>query len=322
MSTRPALILAVAGALLIAAPVAAAEPAAGFPDPCEIGIVTFSATDVATNLAVEGAESQAAANGCTSTAVDAQGSVDQANTAMQNLVQKGVDAVVVTVFDSASLAAGLAATKEAGLPVCSEGGGPADGMSLDYDIALGEVNAERIVEDMGGEGSLLVLTYSPGKPARLRYASLQEALADAPNIKETDSEITIPGHVETSRAATIAWLAAHPAGEEPLAIWTVFDDSAEGVVSALQEQDRTDVAVYSWNGTKAAMANILEGWQTTTVWLDLTAVGEACVASFPEIWAAGDSWEAKSLPGDYILVDETNIEEFLVDHPELDPRVS
>ena len=175
--------------------------------------------------------------------------------------------MVVTVFDSTSLAAGLAATQEAGLPVCSEGGGPAQGMSLDYDIALGMPNAERIVADMGGEGSLLVLTYSPGAPARLRYADLQEALKGAPNIKETDTEITIPGHVETSRAATIAWLASHPAGEEPLAVWTVFDDSAEGVVSALREQDRNDVMVYSWNGTEAAMSNILEGWQTDTICL-------------------------------------------------------
>ena len=233
---------------------------------------------------------------------------------MQNLVQKGVDAMVVTVFDSTSLAAGLSCTpKRPGSRSAVRAGGPArDVPRLRH--PLGMPNAERIVADMGGEGSLLVLTYSPGAQARLRYADLQEALKGAPNIKETDTEITIPGTRRDIAAATIAWLASHPP-ERSRSRLDGLDDSAEGVVSALREQDRNDVMVYSWNGTEAAMSNILEGWQTDTIWLDLTAVGKDCVDSFPDIWAAGDGWEATSLPGAYVLVDATNIESFLAEHP-------
>src|SRR5665213_3862600 len=78
-----------------------------------IGIVTFSTSDIDTNGMVDSMTADARARGWTVTNLNAQGEPLQANTAIKQLVTKKGDAIIVTVFDSTSLASGIAAAKDA-----------------------------------------------------------------------------------------------------------------------------------------------------------------------------------------------------------------
>ncbi len=280
-----------------------------------IGIVTFSATDVATNRVVTGAQAEAAAKGWDSSVVDAQGSVDTANSAIQNLVQKKVDAIIVTVFPSNSLKAGLDAAKAAGIPVLTHGGGIADGVKVGIDVSLGGVLADRVVADLGGKGDTLALTYRGGLPCREREASWMTVLGANPDINNTTQQVTVPGQVESATAATNAWLASHPAGGNQ-AIWTCFDDPAMGAVAALKQNSRHDVKVYGVNGNPDALQSVKDGWLTATLWTDLPAAGKYLVDQVPAVKAAGASWHSVVAPADNVMVDKTNIDQFLKDHPD------
>lgn len=282
--------------------------------PLSIGIVTFSMTDVATNGTVKGAQDQAAAKGWTSSVVDAQGSVDLGNTAMEDYVQKKVDAIVVIVFPSDSLGAGLAAAKAANIPVYTMGGGFAEGISAMGDDWMGEVVADRILKDTGGNGDMLGLVYRGGLPCLKREASYQTMVDANTGITSVMQQVTVPGQVESASAATLAWIAGHPNGK---AIWTCFDDPAMGAVAALKQSNKNpgDVLVYGFNGNPDAVQAIKDGWLTATLWIDHTKMGADAVDAFPEIIAAGASWQQKVLPSDYILVDKTNVDQFMKDHP-------
>ena len=95
-----------------------------------VGLVQFSGDDVFSNGALEGAAKYAESQGWKTITVDAKGSVDAANSAMSNLVTRGVSAIITTVFPSDALGAGVAAAKDAGVTVATWGGGLADGVKF------------------------------------------------------------------------------------------------------------------------------------------------------------------------------------------------
>ena len=79
---------------------------------------------------VDSMTKDAESRGWTVENLNANGEPLQAITAIKQLVTKKVDAIIVTVFDSHGLAAGVSAAKEAGIPVLSAGGGLAPGVAL------------------------------------------------------------------------------------------------------------------------------------------------------------------------------------------------
>jgi len=95
-----------------------AATAASAEGPLALGIVTFSTSDVNTNSMVDSMTADAKAKGWSVINLNANGEPLQAITSIKQLVTKKVDAIIVTVFDSNGLAAGIAAAKEAGIPCC------------------------------------------------------------------------------------------------------------------------------------------------------------------------------------------------------------
>ena len=289
----------------------AAAPAGGTKT---VGLVQFSGDDVFSNGTLEGAAKYAESQGWKTITVDAKGSVDAANSAMTNLVTRGVSAIITTVFPSDAMGAGIAAAKDAGVTVATWGGGLADGVKFASETGLGDDLAARVVKDMGGKGDLLALTYPPGRICQHREESLDKAVASTP-IKMNKQQITIPGAVNSALDATLAWAAAHPAGSAPLAIWSCYDDPATGVVAGLEQLGRSDIKSYGLNGTKEAIKLVKEGKLTATLWIDGAKQGEDLMKMIASDLANGGKDAPKEVGGDIVLVDSTTVEKFLVDHP-------
>lgn len=325
MRLKPALITATVVCLGLAACTSAqhsqknsAQPAASKGGTKTIGLITFSGTDPSANIVVSSAKKKAQEAGYKVVVVDAQGQVDQANTAMQNLVQRGVAGIAITVFPVSSLAAGLASTRQAGIPVVTAGGGTGDGIAVNVDDSQGEKVTQALIDNTQGEGEVLTLTYLGGRPCQLRLASFNETVkAKAPKLKITRQAITVPGQIESATNVTLAWLAAHPAGSAPsLSIYACFDDPALGAIAALTQTQRTDVKVYSFNGIAPALAAVHDGTMTATLWFDQSAVGSTLVDVLEKSIKSGVSSTSSQVPAPSVLVTKDNYDSFVAAHPD------
>ena len=303
--------LAAATLAMIAAPAVAQDQPL-------IGIVSISATEANNARYIQGATKAADELGYQINVVDAAGSADQANSAIQNFAQLGAYAIIDMVFPASSIGAGLAAASDAGIPVVTWGGGlgstvaATNGSGAPMVIPVNDL----MLKDMGSEGSILALTYHTGEVCRNREVELDMALEDFPDIEVTKNEVRIPGYFEDGAQYANAWLASHPAGAEKLAIWGCWDDPAIGAIGALRSQGRDDVPVYGVNGNAQALENIKNGHMTATAWQDSFTEGYNMVKLFKEIKDAGDSWEPKAVEVPAVLVTQDSIAAFLAEHPD------
>lgn len=283
-----------------------------------LGIVSISPAEANNARFISGAQEQAQEYGWTVQVIDAQGAADQANTAIQNLVTRQAGAIIDMVFPTTSLGGGLAAAERAGIPVATWGGGmgPAVVAINGSGGPMAVPIVEQMVEDMGGEGSVLALTYHTGQVCREREEELDKILQAYPDITVTKNEVRIPGYLQDGAQYASAWLASHPAGGEPLAIWGCWDDPALGAISALRQQRRDDVKVYGINGNADAIVAVQDGWMSATAWQQSFEEGKLLVQTIQEAIEAGDSWEPKAVEIPAIVVTTDNVEQFLSEHPD------
>jgi len=283
-----------------------------------LGIVSIAATEANNLRYISGAKAAAEEAGWEVSVVDAAGSADQANSAIQNFVGRGADAIIDMVFPYTSIGAGLAAARDAGIPVVTWGGGL--GSSVASTNGSGAPIAapviDKMIEDLGGSGSILALTYRTGEVCRNRETLLDEKLTAYPDIEVVKNEVRIPGYFEDGAQYANAWLASRPPGDEKLAIWGCWDDPAIGAIGSLRQQGRTDVMVYGVNGNAQALENIRRGHMNATAWEDSYTEGSQMVKLLGEIIEAGDSWEPKAAEVPAILVTQDNIETFLEENPD------
>ncbi len=283
-----------------------------------LGIVSITATEANNARYIKGAEKAAEERGWEVSVIDAQGSADQANAGMQNFAQRGAKAIIDMVFPVSSIGAGLAAADEAGIPVATWGGG-LGGSVIATNGSGGPMAVpvvEMMVEDLGGKGEVLALTYRTGEVCRNREVVMDEILAGHPDINVTKNEVRIPGYFEDGAQYATAWLALHPPGSGPLAIWGCWDDPSIGAISALRQAGRDDVKVYGINGNAQALENIQKGFMTATAWQDSFTEGYNMLGIIEEAIAAGEAWEPKAVEVTAVVVTRDNVEQFLKDHPE------
>lgn len=283
-----------------------------------LGIVSITATEANNARYIKGAEKAAAERGWEVSVIDAQGSADQANAGIQNFVQRGAKAIVDMVFPVSSIGAGLAAADAAKIPMVTWGGG-LGGSVIATNGSGGPMAVpivEMMVKDLGGKGEVLALTYHTGEVCRNRELVMDEILAKSPDIKVTKNEVRIPGYFEDGAQYATAWLATHPAGSGPLAIWGCWDDPSIGAISALRQAGRDDVKVYGINGNAQALENIQKGFMTATAWQDSFTEGYDMLGIIEEAMKAGAGWQPKAVEVPAVVVTRDTVEAFLKDHPD------
>ncbi|WP_210527602.1 sugar ABC transporter substrate-binding protein [Rubellimicrobium arenae] len=296
----------------------AAAQAAAAQDAPLVGIVSISATEANNVRYIQGATAAAEELGWQVSVIDAAGSADQANSAIQNFAQLGATAIVDMVFPFSSIGAGLDAASQAGIPVVTWGGGL--GSTVAATNGSGGPMAEPVIQEMldamPDGGSVLALTYRTGEVCRNREAVLDQMLSGRSDIEVTKNEVRIPGFFEDGAQYANAWLASHPPGDGALAIWGCWDDPAIGAIGTLRQQGRDDVRVYGVNGNAQALENIRNGHMDATAWQDSYSEGYNMVKLLEDIVAAGDNWTPRAEEVPAVLVNAGNVEDFLAEHPE------
>lgn len=283
-----------------------------------IGLVSIAATEANNVRYINGAKKAADELGYEVSVVDAAGSADQANAAIQNFAQRRAYAIVDLVFPASSIGAGLDAAKQANIPVVTWGGGL--GLTVAATNGSGAPVAEpviqKMIDDLAGKGEVLALTYRTGEVCRNRETLMDQMLEKYPDIKVTKNEVRIPGYFEDGAQYANAWLASHPPGDGKLAIWGCWDDPSIGAIGSLRSQGRDDVLVYGVNGNAQALENIKNGHMTATAWQDSFTEGYNMVKLLADIKKAGADWQPKAVEVTAVLVTKETVEDFLKQHPE------
>jgi ribose transport system substrate-binding protein len=312
---------AIVAALALAAcsgPAPSAGESAGVPAKKTLGIVALVATDALNAAVINGATDAAKTAGWNVKVTDTQGSVDKANAAMTTFsTTDKVQGIAVMAFLSSALGSGLASAKAAGIPVVSWGGELVPGIAATTSAQkVGEDSVNALLKDFGTTGNVLALTYHTGVLCLYRGVAFDAAMKKQPDIKVTSNEVAIPGQVNDGTKFTAAWLASHPAGSGPLAVWGSWDEPGMGAIAALKQAGRTDVKVYAINGGPQALQAVKDGSMTQVVWQDGYTEGKDLMEAVVGSIKAGTSWKAKTIDVPGVVVTKDNIDSFLADHPD------
>ena len=283
-----------------------------------LGIVTISASDAGNARVIKGATAAAKAAGWTVQVTDAAGSAANANAAIKNMVNKKAAMIFDLVFPTTSLGSGLAAAKAANIPVATWGGGLGTGvvMTTGAGAPFATPATKLLLSNMGDSGDVLALTYRTGQVCRDREGIFDNMLTGKAGITVTKNEVTIPGFLQDGAKYATAWLAAHPANSGKLAIWGCWEDPTLGAISALKQENRTDVLTYGINGSSTAIKAVQDGSLTATVYEDGVAEGKAMFATTLKAIAAGKSWKPVTLDVPGVLVTAQTVAGFISSHPE------
>lgn len=283
-----------------------------------LGIVALLANDALNIAVINGATDAAKEAGWDVKVIDTQASADQANAAMNTFVTQGVDAIFTLAFASSSLGSGIAAARDAGIPVAAWGGEIVDGVVVTTSgQQVGDDSVNYLLDTVGDSADVLALTFHPGKLCIDRGVGFDEGVAGKDGISVDYAEVVVPGQVQFGNATAAAWLTAHPeGGDKPLAIWSCWDEPMSGAVAAIRQAGRTDVTTVSINGSSQALDLVKNGDMTATVWQPAYDEGaqvfEAILASIE----AGDAWEPKVIEIPGVVVTKDNVEKFLEEHPD------
>ena len=279
-----------------------------------IGLVPFSGEEPTSMAAMHGIEAVAKQRGWSTTFIDPGGVTAQSVAAIQTLVDKHVNLIVSTVFPANSLAAGVLAAKEAGIPVIAAGGSTGPGVEANWDVGKedGKILVAELAAVTHGQGNLLVFQYTPGVACDEREATLKQYLKTAHYSSVTYDEVPIPGQVQAGYKFGQAWLASH-SGQG--AIFGCFDDPTVGALAAIKQAGRTNITTFGVDGSPAALTAVRAGTMTATVWINGYGLGEQMAAAIPGLVKRGVNVSPLEEAAPAVLVDQSNIASFLKEYP-------
>jgi len=179
---------------------------------------------------------------------------------VEDLMVKGIDALVILAHDSAPLTPIVKEAAEAGIFIVSVDRGltePVEDIYIAGDNpGLGRVSAEWIAEEMNYEGKIVVLSGIPCVINTERVEAFNEVIAQYPNIEILDSQ---PAYWQAEKGLEIMenYLQRFP---EIDAVWCQDDDIMQGVLQAYEESGRSDIhTILGGAGAKWAIKMVMDG---------------------------------------------------------------
>jgi ribose transport system substrate-binding protein len=280
------------------------------------GIVEFDSTSPIDSVFAAGTKSSLQGAGFDVFSQDPKGDSGQANTICSQYVTRQVTALVVITFSLDQMAQCMSQAKAANIPVFFTGSPLLDGMAGAVDVTAPAPINDLFIDYLKSENitSVLTLDYSPGTPCKVRSDYRDKAIASSGlKVDVSKHEFPIPGQVVDAQSATAAWLAAHPAGSGKLAIWSCFADPTSGAVAALNQAERKDVAIFTWDFNKTILAPIQSGQIAADLYLDAPKVGEqvtTLVTGFLK------DKKADGVVGSNTILNKDNVDQFVKDNPD------
>lgn len=223
----------------------------------------------------EGAEAKASELGASLSVVDAQDDASKQASDVEDLIQQGVDMILINPVDSEAVASAVASANNADIPVITVDRSAESGEVVSHiasdNVAGGEMAAEHLLSLVGDGAKVAELEGVPGSSAaRERGEGFNNIAADSLDVvaKQTANFNRAEG---LSVMENI--LQANP---EVTGVFAHNDEMALGALEAIEASGK-DVTVVGFDATADAVAAVEEGRLAGTIAQKPEMIGEMAV---------------------------------------------
>jgi len=288
----------------------------------ELGIVAFQMSAETHARCGNSVGEQAKKMGWDTQILNSNGSLQTHAEQIENLIQKGVDGLILCMSKPVQFDAQFKDAKDAGIPVISISSGSSPHTLFDIqpnEYIIAAQSAIYLLGTINYEGGILVQRFESNTGARIRGAILDEVLLENKAVKVVGSH---------SMARTKSWRDDVRSGMSALilqkagqfkGIWASFDGQAFIIDDLLKENGmkKGDVSLVSIDGGSEAFRRIKdpESMMTATISIPFEVMAAAAVEKMKEIAVDGKKKE-DLVPGPYLfipaeLVDASNVDQFI-----------
>lgn len=207
-----------------------------------VAVITPYLAQPGTQFYVEGFQAAAEEKGWTVNVIDTAGDVAAVISRIEDVVNQGVDAIVINV-DPAQVEAGLQVAADAGIPVFGMDSGSHPLLATNVTsngYAMAAETATYVVDRIGGAGRVVMFVFDAFPPVQKRGIIADAIFANSPDIEIIDRitpDVT-DGGIADSRAQMEAVLAANPEPGSISAVWAAWDQPALGALQAIEAAGR------------------------------------------------------------------------------------
>ncbi len=289
-----------------------AAPAAGG-DAAKVALVTINQQALFFNQMIAGAQAAADAGGAELIVFNANNDPAAQNTAIENYVQQGVDAVIIVAIDVNGVKPALDIAKGAGIPVIAVDAVIPDGpqdvqIGVDNKGAGGEIGAyvfDYVANNMDGAAKIGIVGALNSAIQNLRTDGFNEALTGNDGIEVVD---TVDGRNIQDNALSAAenLITGNP---EMAIVYATGEPALIGAISAVESQSATDrVKVFGWDLTAQAINAIDGGYVVAVVQQDPETEGKVAVESALKMLAGESVEPVINVP--ITIVTSENVDQF------------
>lgn len=256
----------------------------------------------------EGAEAKAEELGVEINIVDAGNDTAKQTTDIEDLINSGINVLVVNPVDSASVGTAVQNAMDAGIKVISVDrtveGAEVDTYIGTDNVIAGEAVGEELLTYLSEEDSIIILEGVPGSSSAIdRHQGFMNALEGNINIVATQT-----ANYDRTEGLTVTenLLQAHP---DVKAIVSANDEMALGAIEAINASGKVageDILVTGFDAGDDAKKAVTDGTMLFTVEQMTVLMGELAVETAVAM-INGEDYES-NLPIDVILLDKEALE--------------
>jgi len=241
----------------------------------------------------------------------ADNSAENQSNQINTFITTGVDLILASPVDAAALTPAYQQARSADIPIISVANKVADDADEDAYVGPDLVDQsartlQRVVDGMGGEGKLLLLSGPPQITfVQLQQQGWEQVLADNPGIEVVDTAVVPDLSTAGAVDATTAALSANPGVTGILAS---IDDMALGAIQAADAAGIApeDVFVAGWDGGPAAVEAIKAGTYDLTLSQKPYTWGQIAVETAVD-WLNGKKPDGHRVNTPDVFIDQENV---------------
>lgn len=245
---RTPLLLAGAAAALVSGTATAAD------DPIKVGMSFQELNNEYFVTMQEALESSVASIGGELIITDARHDVAKQVNDVEDMIQRGIDILLLNPADSVGVETAVLAAEQAGVTVIAvdaQAEGPVDGFVGSKNYEAGYKACHYLGEQLGGKGEVAILDGIPVVPILQRVEGCNAAIDEYPDLSVIDKQ---NGHQERAKAMTVSENIIQ-ANSELDGLFSVNDIGALGALTAIESSEQ-NIKLVSVDGHPEAIAAI------------------------------------------------------------------
>lgn len=284
----------------------------------EIAWIVSKATAEADNRAVDGFNAYIEDNQLpwSLNISDAKGSPATAADLLEDAVQRGVDAIVMSMVDLRASRGALDHANSAGIPVFTIDSGWTPGVVVDVtsnNYVMGGMINSYLADRLAGEGGVVALKENEHHGVRKRGAEFDLVMSENPGIKVLAMHnIDNSNFFADSQKAMEDFIARY--GDEIDAVFAGWDEPAQAAAAAIEAAGLTDTFVVAIDGHPSAIEEIRKGGAfVATIAQAFEKMGEFAGDAIIDVVVNGENPDAlfpvKTIYMDACLITQENLPE-------------